>query len=159
MLAYIGIVLILFFIFKTEYMQDTVSLGSIHAPLNIERPGCPGQTNHQFSYIMADQSNASTLNAIPVQEFMKQKGFVSVSRAVRANKAGYPYVTFINGANEAENIYFSKNASARYDEGEPIGRGFFDELQIAETTNAAGEARTKLVGTGTSERVNASDLF
>lgn len=108
---------------------------------------------------MADQTQTSTLNAIPVQDFMSQFGYVTVVNKVRENSNRYPYVTFINGANEAENIYFSKNASEKYEADEPIGRGFFDDLQAAETTNRAGEKRWKLVSKGTGMRVEASDLF
>lgn len=106
---------------------------------------------------MAEQTN--TLETIDVRTFMNQFGYVQVHKEVRANTNGFPYVTFINGSNEAENIYFSRKTAAKYDEGESIGRGFFDNLAAAETTNAAGEKRWKLVTPSGGNRLDASDLF
>lgn len=105
-----------------------------------------------------DIKNPETLVRIPVQDWMKSKGFVSVHKSVRTNENGYPYVTFINADNKAENIYFSKSASENYSTGTPIQKGFFDKLNIADTTNAAGEIRTKLVSTE-GLRVTMEDLF
>ena len=100
-----------------------------------------------------------TLSSITVQAFMQSRGFVSVVRTVKENKNGYPFVTFIDAANVAENIYFSKNASALVTAGTEIARGFFTPFMVAETTNAEGEKRMKLVAQGESMRVAATDLF
>jgi len=105
-------------------------------------------------------SNTSTpaLVTVTVQEFMVTKNFVSIHKAVRQNAKGYPYITFINKSNVAENVYFSINAGADKKEGDLIQRGFFDKINVAETKNADGEVRIKLVGTST-ERLDLADLF
>lgn len=91
-----------------------------------------------------------------VQDFMKQQGFVSVVTSVKENANGYPYVTFLNAKNEAENIYFSKTCSNTVAKGQVIAKGFFTPFMIAQVENAAGEKRTKLV---TGQRINVEDLF
>lgn len=98
------------------------------------------------------------LVTVTVQEFMKSKGFVSIHKSVRKNANGYPYITFINADNQSENIYFSKASGEDKEAGQLIQRGFFDKLNMAETTNADGEVRTKIVGTS-SERLGVADLF
>lgn len=103
-------------------------------------------------------STEKTLKVQPVKEFMGERNFVSVHKTVRENANGYPYVTFIDKDNKAENIYFSKSESDKHQAGNEIAKGFFDKLQIAETENAEGEKRMKLVGTG-SLRVTVEDLF
>lgn len=94
-----------------------------------------------------------------VQSYMKAKDFNQVVNHVRQNTNGYSYVTFINTANEAENVYFSKNASAKFAQGDAIVKGFFDNIEVGEYPNAAGELRTKLTLKGESMRVDANDLF
>ena len=98
---------------------------------------------------------------IGVKDFMKANAFTQVHNEVRQNSNGYPFVTFINGKNEAENIYFSKGASALPSAklGTPIAKGYFDAFSIAETTNTAGEKRIKLVRQGDSSRKEMDDLF
>ena len=107
----------------------------------------------------APVSTSSTLATISVQEFMEQRGFTSVVKTVRTNSNAYPYLTFINANNEAENIYFSKNASVLVTPGESIEKGFFNPFRVAITTNALGESRTKLVSQGDSQRAGIEDLF
>jgi hypothetical protein len=102
---------------------------------------------------------ANQLSTVSVQEFMRSNNFISVVKLVRENANGYPYVTFITADNKAENIYFSKNASAMTATGETIARGFFSPFMIGYTTNAEGESRTKLVSQGESNRITAEDLF
>lgn len=102
---------------------------------------------------------AEKLNTISVKEFMISAGFVEIVKTVRVNQNGYPYVTFITTSNEAENIYFSRNAAKLVDEGSVIEKGFFNPFRIAEVTNNAGEKRIKLVGMGESLRTSIEDLF
>jgi len=104
-------------------------------------------------------TSSSTLATTSVQEFMLSKDFTSLVKRVRANSNGYPYITFINSKNEAENIYFSKNASNLVADGEEIAKGFFNPFRIAVTTNALGEERTKLVSQGEGMRTSIEDLF
>ena len=103
-------------------------------------------------------STEKTLKVQSVRDFMLERKFVSVHKTVRENANGYPYVTFIDKDNKAENVYFSKSESNNYSAGKEIAKGFFDKLQIGETENAEGEKRMKLVGTG-SLRVTMEDLF
>lgn len=102
-----------------------------------------------------------TLVVVSVKDFMKSNGFTQVHNEVRQNSNGYPFITFINGKNEAENIYFSKKAaelpSAKL--GSPIAKGYFEDFGVAETKNDAGEVRIKLVRKGDSSRLDMDDLF
>lgn len=94
------------------------------------------------------------LKAMSIMDFAKSKGFVNIVPRVRINTNGYPYVTFIDSANQAENIYFSKSAAEQVAEGTPVDKGLLARHQIGITTNAEGEERIKLIPN--SERV---DLF
>ncbi len=92
-----------------------------------------------------------------VKDFMKKNGYNQFNPTVVKNVNGYLFVTFINREeNTAENVYFSKNASADFQEGQPIISGFFKDLQIGYTTNASGEERVKLVKKG-GKRIDATD--
>lgn len=91
-----------------------------------------------------------------VKEYMTTTGYVSVVPFVRVNTNGYPYITFIDKDNVAENIYFSKNAAMKVAANDKIARGFFEPFCIAITKNAAGEERIKI---STSERLSVEDLF
>ena len=101
------------------------------------------------------------LVVVSVKDFMRSNGFTQVHNEVRQNSNGYPFVTFINGKNEAENIYFSKGAAElpQAKLGTPIAKGYFDAFSIAETKNGAGEKRIKLVRQGDSSRLEMDDLF
>lgn len=104
---------------------------------------------------VATSTKATTLT---VQEFMKSQGFVSVVAVVRTNTNNYPYVTFINKDNEAENLYFSKKAAEDVDAGDEIAKGFFDPYVMVLAKNEAGEQRWK-ISSGNSLRIDAADLF
>lgn len=92
---------------------------------------------------------------LTIKEFIASKGFISIASAVRVNKNGYPYVTFIDADNKAENVYFSKKAPVA--EGQVIDKQFIAGFQIAEVENATGEKRTKLISN--SARVSLADLL
>jgi len=55
-----------------------------------------------------------------IKGFAKSKGFVQISPAIRTNVNGYPFITFINAKNEAENVYFSKNSAKAVGAGQPV---------------------------------------
>lgn len=93
-----------------------------------------------------------------VKDFMTSKNFTQVAKTIRENSNNYPYITFIDKDNKAENVYFSKNLSKKYIAGEIIEKGFFDNIQIGYTKNAEGEIRTKLVSKE-SNRLDINDLF
>ena len=101
------------------------------------------------------------LVVVSVKDFMRANAFTQVHNEVRQNSNGYPFITFINGKNEAENIYFSKKASElpQTKLGTPIVKGYFDAFGVAETTNEAGEKRVKIVSAGSSSRLEMDDLF
>lgn len=90
-----------------------------------------------------------------VKEFAKEKGFVQVVPVVRKNTNGYPYMTFIDAENKAENIYFSKNASKLVTVGAVLDKGLASKLSIGYTKNAEGEVRIKLISNGERESIDA----
>lgn len=106
-----------------------------------------------------NQISNPSLKTTTVKDFMVNNGFVSVHREVRENQNGYPFITFINADNKAENIYFSKGGAEMVAAGEMITKELIAKFQVAETTNAAGEPRIKLVRKGSGERLELSDLF
>ena len=104
-------------------------------------------------------ASSAKLATISILDFMNSQGFVSCVKAVRTNSNGYPYITFINDENVAENIYFSKNASKLVEAGDTIAKGFFAPFMAAKTTNAEGQKRWKIISQGESNRVSIEDLF
>ena len=111
--------------------------------------------------MLENNSSASTVSTIvsqSIQSYMAENDFLQVAGTVRTNANGYPFVTFINSANQAENVYMSKKLGDTL-AGTPINKAFFAQLQIVHVTNAAGESRVKLSGKGESTRVESTDLF
>jgi len=104
-------------------------------------------------------SASAKLATVSILDFMNSQGFVSCVKAVRTNSNTYPYITFLTADNVAENVYFSKNASKLVGAGDVIAKGFFTPFMAAETTNAEGEKRWKIVSQGESNRVSIEDLF
>lgn len=92
---------------------------------------------------------------LTIKQFIAQKGFTTIVPAVRENVNHYPFLTFINDKNEAENIYFSKNAGVAF--GQVVDKQFLSQYQVAIVKNAAGEERTKLISNST--RVSLADLL
>lgn len=86
------------------------------------------------------------MKVVTIAEFAQERGFVSVAQEVRENANGYPYVTFIDADNVAENVYFSKDAATHVTAGQAIDASFLKQHQIAFTENAAGEERVKIIG-------------
>jgi hypothetical protein len=114
---------------------------------------------HQIPFTMSETSTVvkSTLKTSTVAELFATKGIIQVVPRVRVNSNDYPYVTCINASNEAENIYFSKEASKQLAEGEAIEKGFFSKYQVGYVTNEAGEQRIKFISN--SERVSIADIL
>lgn len=104
-----------------------------------------------------DTKTKAALLVVAIGAFASEKGFTSIAPVVRENVNRYPYLTFINAKNEAENIYFSKKAAATVKAGMPVTKEMLGGLSIGHTTNEAGEARIKLVSN--SERVDLADLL
>jgi hypothetical protein len=99
----------------------------------------------------------STLRTSTVAELFTSKGIVEIVPRIRENSNNYPYITVIDSANKAENIYFSKEASKAVAAGEPILKGFFDKYQVGYVTNEAGEERIKFISN--SARVSVMDIL
>lgn len=96
------------------------------------------------------------LKTLSLKDFCTSKGFTQVAPVVRTNTNGYPYITFIDASNKAENVYFSKTTSQGVAEGTPVDKALLSSLQVGITTNAAGEERIKLVS---ASRVDISSLL
>lgn len=104
-----------------------------------------------------DAELKSALVTESVKEFAKSKGFVSIVPTVRANEHGYPYITFIDKDNKAENIYFSRAAAQAVPAGTVVDKALLEKYQIGYTKNAAGEERIKLISNST--RVDLDTLL
>jgi len=80
-----------------------------------------------------------------------QKGLVRNYSVVRVNASGYPFVTILNKANRASNLYFSKNSAQSvldtFGEGQDITE-FLKTAQVVKTVNADGDIRYKLSSSG-----------
>jgi uncharacterized protein YbcV (DUF1398 family) len=96
------------------------------------------------------------MNLITIKEFAQQRQMVQIVPRVRENINGYPYITFIDKDNHAENIYFSKGTGSTVAAGNVVDKALMSKLQIAFTKNDAGEERIKLVS---NERVDIMDLL
>jgi hypothetical protein len=92
-----------------------------------------------------------------VAEFCKSRNLVEIVPQVRMNTSGYPYVTFIDRDNKAENIYFTINASDTVEENMDL-KLIAHDLQIVFVKNADGEDRIKLSRKSVS-RLAVADLF
>ena len=92
-----------------------------------------------------------------IKEFVTFKGFKQLSPKVRTNTNGYPFITFIDATNKAENVYFSKSASKLVSDDLVITKELLSTLSIGYTTNEKGEARIKLISN--SERLELSSLL
>ena len=93
----------------------------------------------------------------PLGQFLQDNDFVDVVREIRINKNGYPYVTCLNEDNKAENVYFTKTASARvksksfdFDTEMPKAFGMWAEYS---------DDREKRMKITFSNRISVKDLF
>lgn len=97
----------------------------------------------------APQTNPAEIgNFETIQEFCERKKFIHVNNAVGESVKNVPFVTFINEDNEAENVYFSRNASATTGVGETVDQAFLEQYRIGVVTYPDGETRTKLITKG-----------
>ena len=95
-----------------------------------------------------------------IKAFAKSKGFTQMHQSVRENKNGYPFITFINASNEAENIYFSKRAAESVAEGTAITRSLLEGFQMSEVVYSDGRpTQWKISSQGESTRVDLEDLL
>ena len=98
------------------------------------------------------------METMSIKQFAQANNIVEYAKTVRVNANGYLFVTFMNPANEATNIYFSRAMSEKICAGDDVIATFKEhKCTVVETTNADGEVRLKLCGN--SERGNIEDLF
>lgn len=97
------------------------------------------------------------MEVLSIKQFCTLQGFVELAPSVRTNLNGYPFITFINADNIAENVYFSKALSLVVTKGLAINRELLANYQIGMGVNAKGEPRTKIIGMG--DRISVADLF
>jgi hypothetical protein len=108
---------------------------------------------------ITNPSTESTITTMSIADFFAKHNVAQVNKTVATNTNGYPFVTFINKDNVAENVYFGKKDAIKYPKDTPIAKGFFNTLQIAETKNADGEIRMKLCSKGAGNRLDVADLL
>lgn len=96
------------------------------------------------------------MDTLTLKEYVASEGITQIIPKVRTNKNGYPFVTFVDSKNEAENIYFSKRLSAKLTKGQSLDNEFIRTLRIAVAKNEAGEERVKLTH---SERLELADVL
>ena len=75
------------------------------------------------------------------KSYCESTGVTSVSKAIRKNTNGYPFITILRGS-DAENIYFAKTIASEI--GSEVTRELAGKLYVMQTTNASGEERIKL---------------
>jgi hypothetical protein len=98
---------------------------------------------------------AKILSRAAIREFVDAEGYQEVNKEVRTNTNGYPFVTFINAENEAENIYFSKEQAKLVHEGQNSLEAIRGK-NILEIEYENGDIRLKISGAG--ERLSLGDL-
>lgn len=116
-------------------------------------------SKNPYSDLVDGESPILNMDIQTIKDFCKAKGFVEINKTVRENSNGYPFITFIDNTNTAENIYFSRNMATQVAEGVVINAELFSKLRVATTVNADGESRLKLCGSGESQRVSIDELL
>lgn len=92
-----------------------------------------------------------------IKDYCKSKGFKQIAPTVRVNTNGYPFITFIDAINVAENIYFSRNAANDNPAGKTVTKDMLTTYQIGIIENANKEVRIKLISN--SDRLELSTLW
>lgn len=125
----------------------------------LENAAATAQTNAN------DSSSNTRPTVMSVAEFCKMKHFVELVPKVRFNANEYPFITFITGpshptlgANKAENIYFTVNASDTVHEGQDL-REIAHDLQIVLVTYTDGRESRAKISRKSSSRLTIEDLF
>jgi hypothetical protein len=112
-----------------------------------------------------EEVTANIVASMSMKEFAKEYGIIKVS-PVRINVNGYPFVTFLqetkgdDGKNLAENVYFSKAAAEKVEEGDEASVIKELGLKVLELEYSNGETRLKLSMEGDGgEYSSIEDLF
>jgi len=99
------------------------------------------------------------LTTASVKEFMENDDFIHIHELIRENANGYLYLTFIDSANQASNVYFTEKAvdinGLKKDQ--ELDADFFADLQMVyvEYTDER-EARWKICPKGSGTRKDIS---
>lgn len=104
-----------------------------------------------------NKTDKTPMRVETIKAFAQSRGFISVADSIRVNENGYPFVTFVDDKNVAENVYFSKEAGNSIVAGQVIDGDTLKGFQIGYTMNEAGEERIKLISN--SKRILLTDLF
>ena len=100
------------------------------------------------------------MKTLTIKEFVQENNFTSYVKTVRTNTNGYCFVTFINEANEATNVYLSRKLGEEISAGDSVVEMFkAHECAVFEVVNADGETRIKLGSRSESLRGSIEDLF
>ena len=99
------------------------------------------------------------METMSIKEFMVENDFCQVNKSVAENSNGYKFLTFIDSANNAENVYFTKSLNEEVPTGTLVNRDFVSDKVICIVENAKGEVRYKIASKGESMRINIEDLF
>lgn len=99
-----------------------------------------------------------TLETVTAKNFILGNK-LSVVPTVRTNVNGYPYITFIDESNNAENIYFSKNSSKDFPKDTPIQKGFFDNISFVKVKYSDDREDQWKMTNGSGNRVTGASLF
>ena len=112
-------------------------------------------------------TSTATINSTSTaKEYCKDNEVLSVSK-VRINTNGYPFMTFLfkaidanTGKNKAENIYFSKGLADELSPQAGDAPSILQGKNIIELVNdETGEVRMKISRSGSTDYVSVDDLF
>lgn len=99
----------------------------------------------------------NTEEILSLGQFAKRVNLTTCS-PVKRNLNGYAYVTItVKDVDGSDNIYLSKGASKKVEEGMLPTNEAFKELKVRLTANAHGEARLKFCRAD-SDQIDISDL-
>ena len=110
------------------------------------------------------RTQVQIISSNPIEVFCADNNIRSISK-VRVNKNGFPFCTFLNSANEAENIYFSRNLasdlglSAGDAQSCLKGRNILKLEILDENENGTGEFRLKIAKSAGEDYMSVADLF
>jgi len=104
-------------------------------------------------------SKSTTItNSQTAKEFILGNNLDLVPK-VRANKNGYPFITFVDKANVANNIYFGKTCASDYPEGREVKKGFFDDIRFVLVNYEDDRESQWKMTNNRGDRVTGEELF
>lgn len=123
----------------------------------VRTPRTNGNKATNVAPVQVKETAELELTTMSVSEFMDTYDYIHIHESVRENVSGYLYLTFIDSANEASNIYFSEKAAEKLASGQLLDADFFQNLQMVyvEYTDER-EARWKICPKGSGSRKDKS---